>query len=490
MKLSSISLVLSAALSVEMLTACSQGQNEQAAAQQEMPLAVVNIMPVQFQSIPQFKTFSGRTVAFESSEVRPQATGIIEEILFREGSPVKKGQALYRINADNYTNAIESGKSAIAQANASLTTAKASRTSAQASLLSQKALLEQAQSNYNRYTQLLSQDAVSAQLVDQAKTEIKTAQAGVKAAEAAIAQANAGIETATANITAAKATMSISQLNASRTIITAPISGITGSSNFTVGTLVNASQANPLVTITKTNPIYVDINQSSSQMLQLRQDIASGKAKQGINSVELMLENGSSYEQKGQLALREVNVNASTGSVTLRAVFPNNGLLMPGMFVTARMAQSVIPNAVLLPQSAIMRTPKGETQVYIVDDENTIKVRPVTVDGAYKGNWVITSGLRQGENVVAIGGAKVKPEQKVNAKPMPNKDDHVSQKPNKNSQAESTQQKVIDDAPVKAKEKPQAEAQAQTPKTPQQAADEQAQKEAAAMADQVDDSQN
>lgn len=420
MKLSSTTLLVSIILGIATLSACQKNPQNEQATQQQMPIAVVNVMPVQFQNIPQYKTFSGRTVAFESSEVRPQATGIIEEILFKEGSSVKKGQPLYRINADNYTNAVQSGKSAVAQANAGLTTAQATKASAEASLLSQKAVLEQAESNYKRYSQLLSQNAVSKQLVDQAKTELKTAKANVKLAEAAIAQANAGIETATANISAAKANMETSKLNASRTVITAPISGITGSSNYTVGTLVNASQANPLVTITKPNPIYVDISQSSSQMLQLRQDIASGKVEQGMNSVELVLEDGSAYSQSGQLALREVNVNESTGSVTMRAVFPNNGLLMPGMFVTARIAQAVIPNAMLLPQSAIMRTPKGEKQVYIVDAQNKIQARNVDIDGTYKGMWIITSGLQAGEKVVAIGGSKVAPDQTVEVKPMQN----------------------------------------------------------------------
>lgn len=540
MKPSSLTLALAAAISFASLTACSQNAQEEQAAQQEMPPPVVNIMPVQFQSVPQFKTFSGRTVAYESSEVRPQASGIIEEILFKEGSVVQKGQPLYRINPDNYTNALASGASAIEQAQANLDTANANKTSAQATLESQQATLEQAQQTYNRYVTLQKQGAVSEQLVEQANADLKKAKAGVATAEAAINQAEAAIKTASANINSAQASMATNELNASRTIITAPIAGVTGSSNFTVGTLVSANQANALVTITKTNPMYVDISQSSSEWLKLRREVSSGKLKTGTNAVQLILEDGSTYNQNGQLQFNEYKVDETTGAVTLRAVFPNNGLLMPGMFVTAKMAQAVIANAVLLPQSAIMRTPKGETQVYIVDADNVVQARDVTVNGTYNGMWVVTSGLQQGENVVAVGGSQmmmqVKPGVKVQTKPMPTEEELAKQEmaaqvaktgkaPANQAVAQSSQTqanqtkanqaqvaKSSDDkaskqansttsdkqtsktgaqptqpAQPKAEERSQqqtAPAQA-TPKTPQQAADEQAQKEAAAMADEV-----
>nr|WP_227680720.1 efflux RND transporter periplasmic adaptor subunit [Psychrobacter proteolyticus] len=202
-------------------------------------------------------------------------------------------------------------------------------------------------------------------------------------------------------------------------MVRAPLTGRTDRSSFTAGTLVSAGQADPLVTISRLDPIYVDISQSSSELLKLRQQIADGTAQPGMNSVELVLEDGSVYPVRGKLALSEAKVDESTGAVTLRAIFPNsNNMLLPGMYVTARLTQSVITNAALVPQSAVTRTPKSETQVYIVDENNKIQVRPVTINGTYDGQWVVTEGLKAGDKVVVIGGAKVKPEQEVVAKPL------------------------------------------------------------------------
>jgi membrane fusion protein (multidrug efflux system) len=210
-------------------------------------------------------------------------------------------------------------------------------------------------------------------------------------------------------------------LDLNRTIVRAPLTGRSDRSSVTAGTLVNASQSEPLVTISRLDPIYVDISQSSSELLQLRQQIAEGKAQAGMNSVELVLEDGSVYPVRGKLALSEAKVDQSTGAVTLRAIFPNpNNVLLPGMYVSARLTQSVIPNAALVPQSAVMRTPKGDSQVYIVDENNQIQVRPVTINGTYDGQWVVTDGLSSGDKLVVIGGSKVKPEQEVVVKPLEN----------------------------------------------------------------------
>jgi membrane fusion protein (multidrug efflux system) len=404
-----------------LLTGCDKkDESADAAAAQQMPPAVVNVMPVTFQTVPQVQTFSGRTTAYQTADVRPQVNGIIDEVLFREGSEVKKGQPLYRINTDNYNSSIEGGKATVEQAKASLITAQANYNNAVAELNSRQATLAQAQSDLSRLKGLVEINAISAQQYDQAQTAYRTAQAAVQSAQASIAQSQAGIESAKANITAAQSGLNASQLDLSRTIVRAPISGRTDRSAVTAGALVSAGQATPLVTISQLSPIYVDISQSSSELLKLRQQLASGKAQAGGNSVELVLEDGSTYPARGELALAEAKVDESTGAVTLRALFPNNSsLLLPGMYVTARLTQSLISNAVLLPQSAITRTPKGETQVYIVDANNKIQVRPVTVNGTYNGNWIITDGLKVDEKVVIIGGSKVKPDQEVVAKPLP-----------------------------------------------------------------------
>ena len=422
MKHSTLALVIASVLSGAVLVGCDKnegGAGEQA--QQQMPPAVVNVQTVTFDTVPQVQTFSGRTAAYQTADVRPQVNGVIEEILFREGSNVKKDQPLYRINTDNYTSSVASGEAAVQQAQANYQTAMANNANAKAELVSRQASLAQAQNDLQRLQGLVDIDAISKQQYDQAQTQVRTAQAAVQSAQAAVGQTQAGIESAKANIQAAQANLNASALNLNRTIVRAPLTGRSGRSSVTAGTLVSSGQPDPLVTISRLDPIYVDISQSSSELLKLRQQISEGKAQAGMNSVELVLEDGSVYPVRGQLALSEARVDESTGAVTLRAVFPNsNNILLPGMYVTARLTQSVITNATLVPQSAVMRTAKSDTQVYIVDENNKIQVRPVTINGTYDGQWVVTDGLEAGDKVVVIGGSKVKPEQEVVVKPLEN----------------------------------------------------------------------
>lgn len=424
MKHSYLALVIASVLSGAVLVGCDKNEDAagaDAAAQQQMPPAVVNVQTVTFDTVPQVQTFSGRTAAYQTADVRPQVNGVIDEILFREGGNVKKDQPLYRINTDNYATSITSGEAAVAQAQANYQTALANNANSKAELGSRQASLAQAVNDFQRLQGLVEIDAISKQQYDQAQTQVRTAQAALESARAAVGQTQAGIESAKAGIQTAQAGLESSTLDLNRTIVRAPIAGRTERSNVTAGTLVSASQANPLVTISRLDPIYVDISQSSSDLLKLRQQISEGKAQPGMNSVELVLEDGSVYPVRGKLALSEAKVDESTGAVTLRAIFPNsNNILLPGMYVTARLTQSVITNAALVPQSAVTRTPKSETQVYIVDENNKIQVRPVTINGTYNGQWVVTDGLKAGDKVVVIGGAKVKPEQEVVAKPLEN----------------------------------------------------------------------
>ena len=423
MKHSYLALVIASVLSGAVLVGCDKKEDAagEQAAQQQMPPAVVNVQTVTLETIPQEQTFSGRTTAYQTADVRPQVNGIIDEVLFREGSSVEKGQPLYRINTDNYATSVTSGQAAIQQAEANYQTAVANNANAKAELVSRQASLAQAQNDLQRLQGLVAINAISKQQYDQAQTAVRTAQAAVESANAAIGQSQAGIESAKAGIQTAKAGLQASTLDFNRTIVRAPLSGRSDRSSVTAGTLVSSGQPTPLVTISRLDPIYVDISQSSSELLKLRQQITEGKAQAGMNSVELVLEDGSVYPVRGQLALAEAKVDESTGAVTLRAVFPNNSnILLPGMYVTARLTQSVITNAALVPQSAVMRSTKSETQVYIVDANNKIQVRPVTINGTYKGQWVVTDGLQSGDKVVVIGGAKVKPEQEVVAKPLEN----------------------------------------------------------------------
>lgn len=420
MKHSYLTLAVVAALSTAVLVGCDKSDEaaaEQAAAAQQQAPVEVTVQTVSFQSIPNVKTFSGRTSAYQTSDVRPQVSGIIDEILFQEGSMVRAGQPLYRINPDNYTSSVASGQAAVQEAQASLATAQATHASAKADLVSQQASLAQAQSDLNRMEGLVEVDAISQQSYDQYVTTARTAAASVESARAAVSQAAAGIESAKAAVESAKANLAASRLDYERTIVRAPISGRTDRSDFTAGALVSASQSDALVTISRLDPIYVDISQSSSEMLQLRQQLSSGQAQAGSAQVELVLEDGTVYPARGQLALAEARVDESTGAVTLRAVFPNSqSVLLPGMYVTARLAQTTLVNAVLLPQSAVQRTNKGDTQVYIVDANNQVQVRPVTVNGTHEGKWIITDGLESGDKVIVEGVSTVKPEQEVTVK--------------------------------------------------------------------------
>ncbi|WP_066801967.1 efflux RND transporter periplasmic adaptor subunit [Moraxella oblonga] len=368
--------------------------------QQQMPPTVVDVQVVELGVVPMVKTFSGRVSALETSEVRPQVSGIIDEVLFREGSYVKKGQELYRINRDNYISSANSSLAAIHTAESNLESAKAN-------LLAQEAQLAQARADLARVEGLVKIDAISRQMYDQYRTAVRTAQAGVESAKAGVNQAHA-------NINSAKASHDSSRLDMSRTVVRAPISGKIGISSATAGALVSAGQATPLATISRTDMVYVDISQSSSEILRLRQAIAQGKALEGSPQVQIVLEDGEVYPIIGQLALSDAKVDEATGAVTVRAVFPNpDGVLIPGMYVNANLAQSLAHNAVLLPQTAIMRTPQGKTQVYIVNADKKIEVREVKTAGTHNGQWVVNGGLQNGDAVVVMGGAKVKPEQAV-----------------------------------------------------------------------------
>ena len=423
MKHSYLALVIASVLSATVLVGCDNKEDAAAGenAQQQMPPAVVNVQTVSFDTVPQVQTFSGRTAAYQTADVRPQVSGVIDEVLFREGSNVKKGQPLYRINTDNYTTSVASGQAVVAQAQANRQTAIANNANAKAELASRQASLAQAINDFQRLKGLVEIDAISKQQYDQAQTQVRTAQAALESARAAVGQTEASIRSAEAGIKTAQSNLDASALDLNRTIVRAPLTGRSDRSSVTAGTLVNASQSEPLVTISRLDPIYVDISQSSSELLQLRQQIAEGKAQAGMNSVELVLEDGSVYPVRGKLALSEAKVDQSTGAVTLRAIFSNpNNVLLPGMYVSARLTQSVIPNAALVPQSAVMRTPKGDSQVYIVDENNQIQVRPVTINGTYDGQWVVTDGLSSGDKLVVIGGSKVKPEQEVVVKPLEN----------------------------------------------------------------------
>lgn len=467
LKLQTISVAVVLSM-MAVLTACSKqdAQGTEQAATQNMPPATVDVQTVTLQPIPVIKSFSGRVAAIETSDVRPQVSGIIDEVLFKEGSQVQKGQELYRINRDNYVSAANSSMAAIQVAESSLV-------SAQAALAAQQATLEQARSDLARVESLVGIDAVSQQLYDQYQTAVKTAQANVESAKATVNQAQASINSA-------KASYDASRLDMSRTVIRAPISGKIGISSVTTGALVSASQATPLVTIARTDAVYVDISQSSSEMLRLRQQFAQGEARQGSPQVQIVLEDGETYPLIGRLALSDAKVDEATGAITIRAVFPNpDGLLIPGMYVNANLAQAIAPQATLLPQSAVMRSPTGDTKVYVVDADKKIADRAVKIQGTYQGQWVVTEGLNDGDVVVIIGGNKVKVGQTVEPRALPptsSQNNNTKDNANTPPQSANEQAKPIGQGSVLAPSNSQAVTQEQS--------------EAEAMADDVAQTQD
>ena len=361
------------------LVGCSKDPKDaqQAGASQQTPPTEVGVIVAQPQNVEQSVELSGRTTAFEISEVRPQTSGIILKRLFAEGSYVREGQALYEL--DSRTN-------------------RATFDNAKAALLQQEANLSTLRTKLNRYQQLVSSNAVAKQDYDDLVGQVKVAEAQVAAARAQVKNAEVDLGYST---------------------IRSPISGQTNRSTVTAGALVTANQTEPLVTIQRLDPIYVDINQSSSELLRLRQQLSKGSLDSSNNTrVKLKLEDGSDYPVEGRLAFSDASVNPDTGTVTIRAVFPNpNHLLLPGMFANAQIVQGVIPNAMLVPQIAVTRTPTGQAMAMIVNDKGVVEPRQITTVGIQGQDWIVTEGLKTGEKVIVDGIAKVKAEQKVVAKP-------------------------------------------------------------------------
>jgi len=316
----------------------------------------------------------GRTTAFRIAEVRPQVSGIILHRNFIEGSDIQAGESLYQIDPATYQAAWNSAKSDEAKAVAAATIAHLT---------------------VKRYLPLLGTQYVSRQDYDQAVANAQQADASVMAAKAAV-------ETA--------------RINVAYTKVTSPISGRIGKSSVTEGALVTNGQSQALATVQQLDPIYVDVTQSSSDFMRLKQQ--SLQQGSGTKSVELVMENGQPYSLKGTLQFSDVTVDESTGSITLRAIFPNpQHSLLPGMFVRARIDEGVQPNAILVPQQGVTRTPRGDATVLVVNAKNQVEVRSVTASQAIGSQWLISNGLNTGDKVIVSGLQKVRPGVSVTSEP-------------------------------------------------------------------------
>ncbi|WP_225421254.1 efflux RND transporter periplasmic adaptor subunit [Sphingomonas parva] len=360
-----------------LLAACSGGEAEQKkGGRGPSGPPQVGFVVVQPTAVPMTTELSGRVAAFQTSEVRPQVAGIVRRRLFSEGSIVRQGQTLYQIDPSLY-------QAEVAEAQANLSSARASAQAAQV--------------RANRYRPLAKMEAVSEQ-------EYTDAAAQARQAQAAVAQNDAQLRTA--------------QINLRFTRVPAPITGRIGRSLITEGALVTTNQAEPLAVIQRLDPVYVDIQQSSAQLLALRRALARGGAAPATANVRLILEDGSDYGQTGTVEFAEVMVNENTGTVTMRARFPNpQGLLLPGMFVRAAFTQAIDTQAFLVPQAGLSRDPRGNATVYVVGPGNRAIARTVIAERTQGPYWVVTQGLAPGDRVIVQGTANLRPD--IAVRPVP-----------------------------------------------------------------------
>lgn len=350
-----------------LLAACSQSKSD---APPPMKAPEVGVYTVASQPLAISTELPGRTSAFQVAEVRPQVNGLIQQRLFVEGADVKAGSSLYLIDAAPYQAAYNSAKAALSKAKANLLTSGP---------------------KLGRYKDLVAVEGVSRQDYDDAV--------------AAHEQAKADVESATA-------ALEVAAINLKYTQVQAPISGRIGRSNVTPGALVTASQSAALTTVQQLDPIYVDVTQSSTELLRLKRELESGSLKQshGQARVALLLPDGSKYAAAGKLQFSDVTVDPGTGNVTLRALFPNpKGELLPGMYVRAVIDNGVNERAIVVPQQGVTRNPKGQAVALVLNSAGQVEQRVLTTGAAIGDKWQVTSGLADGDRVIVEGVQKVKP---------------------------------------------------------------------------------
>jgi|WetSurMetagenome_2_1015567.scaffolds.fasta_scaffold17673_2 membrane fusion protein, multidrug efflux system len=373
-------------------------------------VAVVTVQP---QPLLITTELTGRTSAHLVAEVRPQVGGLIQKRLFEEGSEVKAGQTLYQIDPAPFRAAMDNAAANLVVTQRNADRARAALQANLANVTRQRATLDLARTNGERFDEAFKDKAVSASQRDQAVTEAEVAGTALQAAEAQVESDRKAIAAAEATIQQAEAVLKTVRINLGYTAITAPISGRIGRSSVTVGALVAAYQPVALAVIQQLDPIYVDIPQSTAELLRLRRNLEEGHLNRNgkiRNKVSLVLEDGTAYPLKGALQFRDVTVDATTGSVILRVVFPNpKGVLLPGMFVRAVMEEGVNRQALLVPQQAVSRDPKGNPFTLIVDAQNKVQQRPLTIERDIGATWLVSSGLAPGDRVIVEGMMKVRP---------------------------------------------------------------------------------
>lgn len=353
------------------VSSCGEGQSQAQEGPPGQQATQVKTITLQDASVELAETLSGRASAYRVAEIRPQVTGLIEERIFTEGDEVTAGDPLYRIEDTEYRAAVDSAAAALARAQA---TAEVTRQQAA------------------RFERLVENNAVSQQQYDEAV-------AAARQAEADVGMQQAALKTARTNL--------------DRTVIRAPIDGQIGRSAVTEGALVTQNQAQALATIRQLDPVYVDLTTSSADLLSWRRQMAEGRMAStgdGNVPVTITLEDGTVYDRQGELEFTEVSIDERAGTVVVRATVPNpDNYILPGSFVRASLPVGEYQNAILAPQAAVMRTPKGEAYAYVVSPEGTAEQRMLTVEAARNGDWIVTSGLAEGDEIIISGLMMLRP---------------------------------------------------------------------------------
>jgi membrane fusion protein (multidrug efflux system) len=364
------SLTLNGALLVLMilLGGCGSGQGQQGKAPPPSEVATVTIEPRQVELTTELP---GRTSPYLVAEIRPQVNGIIKKRLFKEGSDVKNGQLLYQIDPAPFQVALDSARASLGKAKANLPSVRLKA---------------------ERCRELLADRAVSRQDYDDAAAALEQARAEIKYWEARVDEA---------------------RINLGYTRVTAPISGRIGKSSVTVGALVTAYQPKSLATIQQLDPIYVDVTQTSAELLRLKRQLESGQltadSKNG-RKVRILLEDGTPYAREGTLQFRDITVDQATGSFTLRIVVPNpDHLLLPGMYVRAAIQEGIVEQAIMVPQQGVSRNFKGEPVALVVNDAGKVQQRLLSLNRAIGNEWLVSSGLSAGDRLIVEGMMKVRP---------------------------------------------------------------------------------
>jgi membrane fusion protein (multidrug efflux system) len=406
------------------------------------PIPEVTTETVRPQAIILTAELPGRTSAYRVAEIRPQVSGLLQRRLFTEGSDIKAGQVLYQIDAAPFKASLDSARANLAAMRKAADRTRTDLSARIAGVSRRQATLALAKTNRQRLKELVKDRAVSVSEYDQAVTETAVAEASLREAEAQVESGRVEVAAAEAAIQQAEAALQTARINLSYTQITAPISGRIGRSNVTEGAIVTAYQPLALATVQQLDPMYVDVPQSTNELLRLKRRIEEGRLNQNEKSqqaVKLILEDGSEYSLEGALQFRDVTVEPSTGSVILRVVFPNpDGDLLPGMFVRAVVREGIHRQAILVPQQAVSRDTKGQPLALIVDKEDKVRQRMLRLDRAIGDKWLVTSGLEAGDRVIVEGLLKVRPGALVKVVPVTADSASVASETGNQSQAATT----------------------------------------------------